>query len=245
MIPEDHYLIRIARIPQKPKVKSWNPLTPPETWTMSQCLEFFELCDATQKEILFESISTTEPKQGAAKARYMVFNQLVTLISKLQPPAVQSSCPYPDLYPPIGQMRALDLVKMTDRAQSCFTSDVKGVKARYGDLKNVEQLRFVLLYSLERHIFGFLSGDRQKQNDLSDLPHLARFARDNAHLLFQHLQTSPVPEPEGITTTTTTRAFGAPDQQQQQQKAAQEKLKRESLAKVVALRSQKQDPKMQ
>lgn len=170
-------------IPKKPPIASWNT-TKPELWSLSQCLEFFELSDVSQRKV-FSAVHLLTEKQGAAKARYWIMGRLTLLIQYFQSeaqaaglPELPSDTPYPDLYLPIGQMSVTTLMEKLNQAQTWYQKHVAD-NEDHAELKHAETLKYVILYSLERRL-SFLFNHHETQ--LEHLPHLRRFVKANPHL---------------------------------------------------------------
>lgn len=179
---QDSELLRCT-IPKKLRIATWNTCKP-ESWSLSQCLEFFELSDLSQRAV-FSAVYPLEAKKGAAIAREYIIGRLQLLIHHFQDqaqlaglPECPPDTPYPELYRPIGQMSVNALIERLDRAQTYYQNKV-APHEEYAELKYAETLKFVILYSLERRL-SFLFADWETQ--LEHLPHLMRFVKANRAL---------------------------------------------------------------
>jgi hypothetical protein len=174
-------LLSGAITPKKPGIASWNT-TEPRMWSMSQCLEFLELSDVSQKKV-FSDRYPMASKEGAAKVRPSVVALLRGWIQHFENqarlnglnPEHAIDSPYPQLYCRIGQKTQTALLEDLNKAQTYYQKHVQE-GGEYEDLKHVETIKFVLLYSLERRL-SLLFHDRDTQ--CKHLPHLDRFVKMN------------------------------------------------------------------
>ncbi len=172
-------------IPRHLDVITWNTCRP-ELWSLSQCLEFLELADGSQKKVFYSFAPTLDKevdKEGAAKVRPEVITRLNNWIQHYKKTSAQSSGdpnkivaePFPQLYRPFGICSVDTLLYYLNKSQPWFHRLLK----QHTQLQSVARLKFVLLYSLECHLAHLF---QHREEQLQHLPHLCRFVKANPSL---------------------------------------------------------------